>query len=212
MGQTKKGEKRAKSGGSSGYRSFFQRELKRIKLEDPSISHKDAFKKAGLNWRTSAENPKNGSGATKTSPDNEQRRPPAGPAKETPAVAADDTASALTPAAPAPLLPAGPAKETPADTAANGATPVAPAPPPAHTAAAAPQPAAPNPEEPAANEQTTAAPQAVNGAATACAAGGIAEKPADPARSEAPQAPAPSVREISSMAAHTVQGALAAAK
>ncbi|KAJ1996383.1 hypothetical protein GGI25_000447 [Coemansia spiralis] len=54
----KTGEKRGRNSPMT-YRKFFQNELKRIKLEDSSISHKDAFKQAGLNWRTSPLNPKN---------------------------------------------------------------------------------------------------------------------------------------------------------
>ncbi|KAI8324092.1 hypothetical protein GQ54DRAFT_251523, partial [Martensiomyces pterosporus] len=51
--------KKTSKASSSPYNVFFQRELKRIKQENPSISHKEAFKQAGLNWRTSPENPKN---------------------------------------------------------------------------------------------------------------------------------------------------------
>ncbi|KAJ2227874.1 hypothetical protein IWW45_006839 [Coemansia sp. RSA 485] len=57
-----KGSKRGKAS-SSPYNVFFTRELKRLKAENPEMSHKDAFKQAGLNWRTSLENPKNQSGA-----------------------------------------------------------------------------------------------------------------------------------------------------
>ncbi|KAJ1899672.1 hypothetical protein GGI03_002527 [Coemansia sp. RSA 2337] len=60
MGPVKKTGKTGKGGkATSPYSAFFQRELKKIKLENPSIAHKDAFKQAGLNWRTSPENPKN---------------------------------------------------------------------------------------------------------------------------------------------------------
>ncbi|KAJ2613236.1 hypothetical protein H4S08_002320 [Coemansia sp. RSA 1365] len=58
MGPVKSSEKRGKPN-SSPYHVFFQRELKRIKTENPTMSHKDAFKQAGLNWRTSLQNPKN---------------------------------------------------------------------------------------------------------------------------------------------------------
>ncbi|KAJ1730618.1 hypothetical protein LPJ61_002917 [Coemansia biformis] len=58
MGPVKSSERRGKST-SSPYHKFFQGELKRIKQENPSMSHKEAFKQAGLNWRTSPLNPKN---------------------------------------------------------------------------------------------------------------------------------------------------------
>ncbi|KAJ2472066.1 hypothetical protein EV174_005874, partial [Coemansia sp. RSA 2320] len=58
MGPAKKGTKGGK-GARGPYQEFFQRELKRIKQENPTMSSKDAFKQAGLNWRTSSENPKN---------------------------------------------------------------------------------------------------------------------------------------------------------
>ncbi|KAJ2528554.1 hypothetical protein EV175_007446, partial [Coemansia sp. RSA 1933] len=55
---TKTGEKRARDDTVMTYREFFPGELKRIKLENPLMSHKVAFKQAGLNWRTSPLNPK----------------------------------------------------------------------------------------------------------------------------------------------------------
>ncbi|PIA19488.1 hypothetical protein COEREDRAFT_36951, partial [Coemansia reversa NRRL 1564] len=58
MGPVKSSEKRGKPN-SSPYHVFFQKELKRIKTENPTMSHKDAFKQAGLSWRTSPQNPKN---------------------------------------------------------------------------------------------------------------------------------------------------------
>ncbi|KAJ1816588.1 hypothetical protein LPJ56_002307 [Coemansia sp. RSA 2599] len=58
MGRSTKGSKRGKAS-SSPYNVFFTRELKRLKEQNPEMSHKDAFKQAGLNWRTSPENPKN---------------------------------------------------------------------------------------------------------------------------------------------------------
>ncbi|KAJ2907280.1 hypothetical protein GGI21_003930 [Coemansia aciculifera] len=60
MGPARKTAKSAKGPKTaSPYNVFFQRELKKIKQENPEMSHKDAFKQAGLNWRTSSENPKN---------------------------------------------------------------------------------------------------------------------------------------------------------
>ncbi|KAJ1859495.1 hypothetical protein GGH12_000450 [Coemansia sp. RSA 1822] len=90
MGRAKPSEKRGKPN-TSPYHVFFQRELKRIKEENPSMPHKDAFKQAGLNWRSSPLNPKNKqAGAQAPSGD----QPPAG---------STDKASPA-PAAPAPAL------------------------------------------------------------------------------------------------------------
>ncbi|KAJ1668263.1 hypothetical protein IW140_000433 [Coemansia sp. RSA 1813] len=64
-GDMKGGEKRGRND-TVTYREFFPSELKRIKLSDPSIPHKVAFKQAGLNWKTSPLNPKNKSSSTPT--------------------------------------------------------------------------------------------------------------------------------------------------
>ncbi|KAJ2859036.1 hypothetical protein GGI22_003113 [Coemansia erecta] len=63
---TKTGEKRARDATVTTYREFFPNELKRIKLANPSISHKVAFKQANANWRTSPLNPKNPTTSTST--------------------------------------------------------------------------------------------------------------------------------------------------
>ncbi|KAJ1899541.1 hypothetical protein LPJ66_002041 [Kickxella alabastrina] len=62
MGRAAKGTSKRGKQASSPYSLFFNRELKRLKEENPEISHKDAFKQAGLNWRNSTENPKNQAG------------------------------------------------------------------------------------------------------------------------------------------------------
>ncbi|KAJ1644313.1 hypothetical protein LPJ64_003982, partial [Coemansia asiatica] len=67
MGRSVKGNKRGKKASNSPYNVFFTRELKRLKEQNPEMSHKDAFKQAGLNWRTSLENPKNKSKASAVS-------------------------------------------------------------------------------------------------------------------------------------------------
>ncbi|KAJ3095708.1 hypothetical protein HDU97_006594 [Phlyctochytrium planicorne] len=43
----------------SAYNLFMKTELPRIKKNDASLSHKDAFKLAAANWKTAAENPAN---------------------------------------------------------------------------------------------------------------------------------------------------------
>ncbi|ORX78561.1 hypothetical protein K493DRAFT_321197 [Basidiobolus meristosporus CBS 931.73] len=50
-----------RSGGKklSPYNKFMKTELPKVKAEDPSISHKDAFKVAAGRWKASAENPAN---------------------------------------------------------------------------------------------------------------------------------------------------------
>ncbi|ORZ39556.1 hypothetical protein BCR44DRAFT_42068, partial [Catenaria anguillulae PL171] len=42
----------------SPYNNFMAEELKRIKIAEPGIDHKQAFKKAAANWRDSPDNPK----------------------------------------------------------------------------------------------------------------------------------------------------------
>ncbi|KAJ2502572.1 hypothetical protein GGH96_000976 [Coemansia sp. RSA 1972] len=83
MGRAKPSEKRGKPN-TSPYHVFFQRELKRIKEENPSMPHKDAFKQAGLNWRSSPLNPKNKQPGAQT-PAGDQ--PPAGSTDKAPPAA-----------------------------------------------------------------------------------------------------------------------------
>ncbi|ORX72160.1 hypothetical protein DL89DRAFT_291383 [Linderina pennispora] len=58
MGRSAKSTNKTSRGKVTPYRIFFDQELKRLKEENPSLSHRDAFKQAGLNWRTSPQNPK----------------------------------------------------------------------------------------------------------------------------------------------------------
>ncbi|KAJ1806565.1 hypothetical protein LPJ77_003548 [Coemansia sp. RSA 2523] len=100
MGRAKPSEKRGKPN-TSPYHVFFQRELKRIKEENPTMPHKDAFKQAGLNWRSSPLNPKNKqAGAQAPSGD----QPPAGSTdKASPAPAAPVSAPKETVPIPEPV-------------------------------------------------------------------------------------------------------------
>ncbi|KAJ1871136.1 hypothetical protein LPJ55_004116 [Coemansia sp. RSA 990] len=77
MGKAKSTERRGKPN-TSPYHVFFQRELKRVKQENPNMTHKEAFKQAGLNWKNSPENPKNKAPA----PSNDQV--PAGSSEKAP--------------------------------------------------------------------------------------------------------------------------------
>ncbi|ORZ10873.1 hypothetical protein BCR42DRAFT_422235 [Absidia repens] len=43
----------------SPYNKFMKTELPKVKAAEPSLSHKEAFKKVAANWATSSENPKN---------------------------------------------------------------------------------------------------------------------------------------------------------
>ncbi|KAJ3308605.1 Axial regulator YABBY 4 [Blyttiomyces sp. JEL0837] len=43
----------------SAYNLFMKNELPRVKAANPTMSHKDAFKVAASNWKSSAENPVN---------------------------------------------------------------------------------------------------------------------------------------------------------
>ncbi|KAJ3147445.1 hypothetical protein HDU86_007995 [Geranomyces michiganensis] len=45
--------------GPSPYNLFMKTELAKVKEKEPSIAHKDAFKKAAANWASAPENPKN---------------------------------------------------------------------------------------------------------------------------------------------------------
>ncbi|KAJ1945378.1 hypothetical protein EC988_005767, partial [Linderina pennispora] len=58
MGRSAKSTNKTSRGKVTPYRIFFDQELKRLKEENPNLSHRDAFKQAGLNWRTSPQNPK----------------------------------------------------------------------------------------------------------------------------------------------------------
>ncbi|CAO3586021.1 unnamed protein product [Absidia cylindrospora] len=43
----------------SPYNKFMKTELPKVKAAEPTLSHKEAFKKVAANWATSSENPKN---------------------------------------------------------------------------------------------------------------------------------------------------------
>ncbi|EIN14425.1 hypothetical protein PUNSTDRAFT_58980, partial [Punctularia strigosozonata HHB-11173 SS5] len=43
----------------TAYNKFMQSEMARLKEKEPELEHKDRFKKATSNWKTSKENPKN---------------------------------------------------------------------------------------------------------------------------------------------------------
>ncbi|OMJ26777.1 putative axial regulator YABBY 2 [Smittium culicis] len=43
----------------SAYNLFMRTELSRVKVTNPTVSHKDAFKLAALNWKSSEQNPLN---------------------------------------------------------------------------------------------------------------------------------------------------------
>ncbi|KAI3655170.1 hypothetical protein MP638_003353, partial [Amoeboaphelidium occidentale] len=58
-----KAEKKEKKEGGpkkpSAYNLFMKDELARVKKDHPNLDHKEAFKKAAGNWKTSPHNPKN---------------------------------------------------------------------------------------------------------------------------------------------------------
>ena len=43
----------------SAYNSFMKSEIAKVKKADPKLNHKDAFKVAAGNWKSSKENPAN---------------------------------------------------------------------------------------------------------------------------------------------------------
>ncbi|KAJ3070707.1 hypothetical protein HDU98_006254 [Podochytrium sp. JEL0797] len=58
--KAEKGEKVEKAPRKpSAYNLFMKTELPKVKIADPTITHKDAFKVAAGNWKTAAENPAN---------------------------------------------------------------------------------------------------------------------------------------------------------
>ena len=52
---TKKG---AKARAPSAYNKFMKDEIAKVKKANPELGHKEAFKIAAANWKTSKENPK----------------------------------------------------------------------------------------------------------------------------------------------------------
>ncbi|PPQ68768.1 hypothetical protein CVT26_001737 [Gymnopilus dilepis] len=64
-GTTEKPAKKTKSTGSGGakkklsaFNKFMQSEMARLKEAEPNMEHKERFKLATTNWKTSKENPK----------------------------------------------------------------------------------------------------------------------------------------------------------
>ncbi|KAJ3073596.1 hypothetical protein HDU98_001191 [Podochytrium sp. JEL0797] len=55
--KAEKGEKVPRK--PSAYNLFMKTELPKVKVADPTLTHKDAFKVAAGNWKTAAENPAN---------------------------------------------------------------------------------------------------------------------------------------------------------
>ncbi|KAJ2357184.1 hypothetical protein IWW50_002043 [Coemansia erecta] len=197
MGKAKSSEKRGKPN-TSPYHVFFQRELKRIKAENPTMAHKVAFKQAGLNWRKSPLNPKNQKdGAQGPSED----QPPAAPA-----VASEETARAPEPA-PAPLedrAPASPNDKTPVVLTEHVVDPLLAN--PVFKAEEESKPTlAPLPMIPSLHEHTSAVQKPAEETAEK-----HAEKPAENHKEHAGSTP--SALAIPSMAAHAVNGTLTAAK
>ncbi|KAF9152797.1 hypothetical protein BG015_004662 [Linnemannia schmuckeri] len=57
-----KSTKKSATGGAkklSAYNKFMKTELAKVKVEKPSLNHKDAFKEVAARWKTASENPKN---------------------------------------------------------------------------------------------------------------------------------------------------------
>ncbi|KAJ2062904.1 hypothetical protein GGI17_002070 [Coemansia sp. S146] len=219
MGPTRKTGKTGKGGkAASPYSAFFQRELKKIKQENPGIAHKDAFKQAGLNWRTSPENPKNqsngagvGASPNKTAPAEPPVEKPVekpvemAPAKQPsltdltpppPVVAPAAAAAALAPEH-APLVPSVPLSNSPAFSMPAASDEPKPSSAPSAFGKGG------IPEESGSNIEARAA-----SPATATVAG-AAHQPPTSSKTPASRVLTP---VIPSMATHTVPGALTAAK
>lgn len=50
--------KGTKARAPSAYNKFMKDEIVKVKKDNPALTHKEAFKIAAANWKTSAENPK----------------------------------------------------------------------------------------------------------------------------------------------------------
>ncbi|CAG8557177.1 13101_t:CDS:2 [Ambispora gerdemannii] len=63
--ETKAPKSKVKSNGPkkppNAYNKFMQTELPKVKAENPTLQHKDAFKLVASRWKDSPENPKNNS-------------------------------------------------------------------------------------------------------------------------------------------------------
>ncbi|KAJ2081590.1 hypothetical protein H4R24_002211 [Coemansia sp. RSA 988] len=222
MGPAKSSEKRGKPN-TSPYHVFFQRELKRIKEDNPTMSHKDAFKQAGLNWRTSPQNPKNQkTGSKDASSKNLESALPSETAAASVVIASEpadapggtnglESAAAHAPA-PAPAL-AHESISVPAPTRVSVAAPApVPAPEPVPGTTAYVQAPAPN------EFNAVSSPMVSNSTISGTAERQIFRPPNEPVASYTHNQAKKSgnnsgVSTISSMAAHTVNGAtLTAAK
>ncbi|KAJ2742095.1 hypothetical protein GGI20_004724 [Coemansia sp. BCRC 34301] len=231
MGPAKKTTKSAKGGKTaSPYNAFFQRELKKVKQENPEMSHKDAFKQAGLNWRTSSENPKNQSKGAVAGSSSDANAVPAEPL----AVKLVEKAVEAAPAKQSSIVESMPTPPPPTVAPSDNTAPISSAAP---VAAAAPTTAPASVEAqpfsvpllsnnaafgmPATFEEPKAAAAATT--LSAFGKGGIPResgsssleaRASSPATSSAPRAPAARALTpvIPSMATHTVPGALTAAK
>ncbi|KAJ2682588.1 hypothetical protein IWW39_005932 [Coemansia spiralis] len=219
MGPARKSGKGGKAS-ASPYSAFFQRELKKIKQENPSIAHKDAFKQAGLNWRTSPENPKNQSKGVEAGA-SASNAAPAEPPVEKPVEVAPAKQSPQGDLVPPPLPAAVPAAMP---TVASAAVPAA-ALAPEHAPSVPSVPLSGSPAIEAAAASNEPKPTSIP---SAFGMGGIPEASANttearvssPAAGAVHQAPAsskpPASRVLTpiipSMASHSVPGALTAAK
>ncbi|KAJ2507701.1 hypothetical protein GGH95_005212 [Coemansia sp. RSA 1836] len=221
-GKSAKGPKTA-----SPYSVFFQRELKKIKQENPEMSHKDAFKQAGLNWRTSSENPKNQSKGAVADSTSDAIAAPAEPPAVKPVEKPVEKPVDIAPAQQSSMTPPISAVEQSVNVAsADAAAPVAPAPAPAP----APEQAQPAHMPPPSSNTAFGIPATADepkptSAQSAFGKGGIPkesggsleDRAASPATSAANAASKPPTARaltpvIPSMATHTVPGALTAAK
>ncbi|CAG8504359.1 15868_t:CDS:2 [Dentiscutata heterogama] len=59
MAKEKSAKKSAGAKKLSPYNKFMKTELAKVKTENPTLNHKEAFKMAAQRWKDSAENPKN---------------------------------------------------------------------------------------------------------------------------------------------------------
>ncbi|KAJ2454443.1 hypothetical protein GGF42_003610 [Coemansia sp. RSA 2424] len=217
--KTGKGAKGPKT--ASPYNVFFQRELKKIKQENPEMSHKDAFKQAGLNWRTSSENPKNQSKGAVADSTSDAIAAPAEPPAVKPVENPVEKPVDIAPAQQSSMTPPISAAEPSVNVAsADAAAPVAPAPAPAP----APEQAQPAHMPPPSSNTAFDEPKPTSvqsafgkGGIPKESGGSLEDRAASPATTAANAASkSPTARALTpvipSMATHTVPGALTAAK
>ncbi|KAJ2846345.1 hypothetical protein IWW36_004398 [Coemansia brasiliensis] len=236
MGKAKSSERRGKPN-TSPYHVFFQRELKRVKQENPNMTHKEAFKQAGLNWKNSPENPKNQQ-AGASAPSTDQL--PAGSSEKAPQAPAAASLESFGPSSEqqAQTTPFAPSTSNDAKGDALAPPPKLPSPQKEQSAAANPQelPAKEHPAsavvtsadtetaetKPAETKSTEMKPITESNSAKANSAEGAFVLHADTSsgnhasntaeNQERNKRPGVSTSGISSMAAHSVSGTLTAAK